>query len=77
MDSAVLSFSLQAVNRPNVLCSANKGWNVTNKASINPFMLSNRQLSSQGESGPKSSNSRSNLSEIWELFVSNYPIYLP
>ena len=59
MDSAVLSFRKQAVNRPNVLCSVNKGYNVTNKASIDPFMLSNHQLSSQGleESGPKSGNS--------------------
>ena len=47
-DSAVVLFRIQAVNRPNMLCSANKGWNVTNKASIYPIMLSNHQLSSQG-----------------------------
>ena len=56
----VLSFRKQAVNRPNVLGSANKGQNVTNNPSIYPFILSNHQLSSQGpgEIGPKSGNSR-------------------
>ena len=55
-----MSFRKQAVNRPNALCSANIGENVTNKASIYLFMLSNHQISSQGpgESGPKSGNSR-------------------
>ena len=44
----VLSFRNQAVNRPNVLCSASKGSSLTNNASIYPFMLSYHQLSSQG-----------------------------